>query len=120
MEENQNNNQSGENNQQGQNDQNKVKVNFEKAIKKLADIVGGEENVFPAKKVEQGILGKVVNGLLKERKEKAEVEIKQELITLLDKRVALEKEFKAKEDEFNKLKDNNTYKGCGRMYGIPC
>lgn len=79
--------------------------NYDAAIKKLVAIVGGEENLFPVKKVDNDIVATIVGGLLKEKKENLEKEIKSDLIALLDKHVVLKREIKAKEDELKKLSE---------------
>jgi hypothetical protein len=70
-------------------------------MKKLVAVVGGEQNLFPGKKVSKDIVTTIVEGLLKEKKETLEKEVKSELITLLEKNILLKKTI---EDEKKKLK----------------
>lgn len=79
--------------------------NYDAVIKKLVAIVGGTDNLFPIKKVENDVVASIVTGLLKEKKENLEKEIKADLIGLLDKHVVLKREIKAKEDELKKLSE---------------
>jgi hypothetical protein len=90
--------------QNPQEDNNKVTKEFDKNLKTLVAIVGGNKNIYPTKKVSKDSLTTIVQGLLKDRKEDAEKLIKADLTAILDKKVALDKEIKAKEDELNKLK----------------
>lgn len=85
-------------------DKNKVSKEYEKNIKRLIAVVGGDTNIYGPKRVPNDTLGTLVEELLKERKEKLAVDVKVELSALLDKKVAMDKEIKAKEDEFAKLK----------------
>jgi len=84
----------------------KVVKNYDTTIKKLVAIVGGEENLFPIKKVKKDVVASIVTGLLKEKKESIEKEIKADLISLLDKHVLLKREIKAKEEELKKLSES--------------
>ncbi len=95
------------NNQQNSaEDKNKIAKQYEATLKKLVAVVGGQENVYGPKRVPNDTLGTLVNDLLKERKEKLASSVKVELTELLDKKVALDKEIKAKEEELAKLKQN--------------
>lgn len=78
---------------------------FERNLKTLAAIVGGEEKLIPASKVPADKLGELVEGLLKEEKEATEKEIIGKLRALLNSYVTLQKELKAKEQELEKLKN---------------
>lgn len=84
-------------------DSDKIVKNFEVTMKKLVAIVGGEDKLFPTKKVTSNVIESIVTELTKERKETLEKEIKTELISLLDKHVLLKKEIKTKEEELKKL-----------------
>ena len=90
-------------NTQGE-DNNKVAKEYDKNVKTLIAIVGGDKNLYPNKKVKKDVVTTIVDGLLKQRKEKAEEEIKTDLVNILDKKVLLDKEIKAKEEELAKLK----------------
>lgn len=85
-------------------DNNKVAKEYDKNVKTLIAIVGGDKNLYPNKKVKKDVVTTIVDGLLKQRKEKAEEEIKADLVNILDKKVLLDKEIKAKEEELAKLK----------------
>lgn len=83
----------------------KITSNFTATMKKLVAIVGGEEQLFPKKKIKKDVLSTIVDGLIKEKKENLEKEVKAELVTLLDKHVELKKAFNDKELELKKLKE---------------
>lgn len=104
METNNQNNQNTNNNNQQENSD-KVTKNFEKTMEKLVAVVGGKENIYAPRKVQKDVLDTLVEGLLKERKEALEKEVKADLLALLDKKVAYDKEIKAKEEEFKKVKE---------------
>lgn len=105
MENNQNNQNQGGDNQNNQQEQNdKITKNYNAAIEKLAKVLGGEENLAAPKKIGHDALAKVTNTLLKDRREKAVKEVETDLAIILDKKLALDKEIKQKQDEFEKLK----------------
>lgn len=120
MEENNNNqNQGGDNQQNQQDNNNKVVKAFEKNMERLAKIVGGEENIAAPKKVGDDILAKVTNGLLKDRRASLEKEVQTDLVTILDKKVALDKEIRAKKEEFEKLqlqKKKEFNEACAKVF----
>lgn len=72
-------------------------------IAKLTAVMRGKENLFPTKRVDNSAIGDLAQELLKERKEALSKEVKAGLSEILDKRVQLEKEIKAKEEELKKL-----------------
>jgi predicted nucleic acid-binding protein len=84
-------------------DNNKEAKNYEQNMKKLVAIVGGKENIYPLKRVDNNVVGELVAELLKEQKDELAKNIKVELKGLLDKKVQLEKEVRAKEEELKKL-----------------
>jgi len=88
-----------------QQEEGKTAKNFEATMKRLVAIVGGEEQLFPKKKVKNDVLASIVSELTKEKKEKLEKDIKAELITLLDKRVELNKALDEKKAELKKLEE---------------
>lgn len=104
MEENVKNGENQNNEQNAQEQNNKIIKNFNANIERLVKIVGGEENISAPKKIGNDVLAKLTNGLLKGRREALEKEVTAELTTILDKKVALDKEFKVKEEELAKLK----------------
>lgn len=95
-----------ENNNQQPSEENKIKKNFDNTMKKLVAIVGGEQNLFPVKKVEKDVVANIVTNLIKEKKENIEKEVKTELVSLLDKYVEFKKAVVTKEKELEQLKDN--------------
>lgn len=102
------NNQGGGNQQnEGQNND-KVLKQHEQIMEKLAAVLGGKEKIFPSKKVGKDVLASITEGLLKDRKEAAEKELKAGLIELIDKKVTLDRELKAKQEELKKLEINKT------------
>lgn len=98
--------QNSENQQNQKEDSGKIEKNYQNVFQKLVAIVGGEQNLRPTKRVKRDVLSKVVEGLLKDQREKAEADIKDGLSKLLDKHVQLQKAIAEKEKEFNKLKED--------------
>jgi hypothetical protein len=88
-----------------ENNEGKVAKNFEATMKKLIAIVGGEKNLFPSKRVSKDTLKTVVDGLLKDKKEAAEKEVKAELVALLDNHVEMKKAIEAKTKELKQLEE---------------
>lgn len=84
----------------------KVTKGFEATMKKLVAIAGGDKNLFPKKKVSKDSVKTIVDGLLSERKEATEKEVKEDIIKLLDGYVAYTKAVSEKEKEFIKLKQD--------------
>ena len=85
----------------------KTIVNFEANMKKLVGVLGGKELLTKTSKVKKDTVEVIVEGLLKERKEKLELTIKSDLSELLDKHVLLTKSIADKQKE---LKDLETSK----------
>lgn len=83
----------------------KTVKNFEATMKRLVAIVGGEEQLFPKKKIKSDTLATIVSGLVKEKKEKLEKEVTADLISLLDKHVELKKAIAEKKAELKKLEE---------------
>jgi hypothetical protein len=92
------------NEQNQQNDGGKIAKQYDTNIKKLVAIVSGKENLYPQKKVTEDAMGEIVTELLKEQKEALAKTVKEDLKSILDKKVQLDKDLKAKEDELAKLK----------------
>ena len=93
-----------QNEQQGGNE--KVEKNYQRNLKKLVAILGGEQNLTPERSVKSDALAGVVETLLKEKREKVIAEVKQGLETLLEKHVNFQKELKAKKQELKQLEIN--------------
>lgn len=89
--------------QEGQQTNGKEAKKFESNLVKLNAIMKGDTN--PLRKVAKDALGGIVEELTKERKEAFAKEIKSDLTNILDNKVKLEREFKQKEQELNKLKE---------------
>jgi len=89
-----------------QQEENKTAKNYETTMKRLVAIVGGEEQLFPKKKVKGDVLASIVSELTKEKKEKLEKELKADLVALLDKRVEMNKAFEEKKAELKKLEES--------------
>lgn len=85
------------------NDDNKVNKAYDATMKKLVAIVGGDENLFPVKKVKKDVVKSIVSGLIKERKENAEKDVTKELVDLLDKHIQLKKALADKKKELDNL-----------------
>ncbi len=86
----------------------KIAKNYKATMSKLVAIVGGEKHLFPTKKASKDVVVTIVEGLLKERKENLEKEVKLELIALLDKHVELKKVIAAKAQELKQLEEQKT------------
>lgn len=86
----------------------KIAKNYKVTMSKLVAIVGGEKNLFPTKKASKDVVVTIVEGLLKERKESLEKEVKLELVNLLDKHVELKKTIAAKTQELKQLEEQKT------------
>lgn len=85
------------------NDNNKVNVAFEKNMKKLVAIVGGEAKLRPTTNIERDALAELTKELFKEETEAAENKIKDDLKNLLKKRIEMTKAFEEKKKELAKL-----------------
>lgn len=93
---------SAENENKG-NDNNKVAVAYEKNLKKLIAIVGGEKNLRPVTTVKKDSIEDIAKELFKEETEAMETKIKEDLKTLLKKRVEMAKAIDDKKKELAKL-----------------
>lgn len=91
---------------QQQEDGNKIAKNFKATMDKLVAIVGGDKNLFPIKKVGKDVLKTIVDGLLTEKKETLEKEVKADVIKLLEGHVALQKAISEKKKELAKLEQD--------------
>jgi len=87
---------SGDNNQ-------KVAKAYDKNLKKLIAIVGGEKNLKPVSKVKKSIMADLVNELFKEETEAIEKSTKDALKTLLKNRVEMQRSIDAKKKELAQL-----------------
>lgn len=85
------------------NDSNKIQNNYELTLKKLVAIVRGKENLNPKSKIKRDVLETIVDGLLKEKKESTEKEVKEGLNNLLLKKIEFDKLAKEKQEELNKI-----------------
>jgi len=81
----------------------KVKDLFDRNIKTMVAIVGGTKNMDLKNKIPANDVGNLVDELFKEDREAAVKEAKDELRTILKKRVALENELAAKRKEFEAI-----------------
>lgn len=90
-----------QNSQPEEND--KINKQFENTMKKLVAIVGGKENLSTKKKVGKDVLANVVNGLMQEKREATEKEVKEKLTELLSKKVEFDKLMNEKRAELDKL-----------------
>lgn len=88
--------------QQGQ-DNNKVEKQYQNNLTKLVAILGGQENLNPARTVKADALTEVVEELLKEQKEKVVLEIKEGFRGLLEKNVQFNAELKKKKQELAQI-----------------
>lgn len=108
------------NNQNENQNNDKVKIQYDKNIKKIIAIVGGQKNLAVSKKVKGDVLNTVVTELLADDRKAAAEEIKAELKALLQKKVTCDKEIKAKKDELAKLeitKNKEFNEAASKLFG---
>ncbi len=91
--------------EQKQEEAGKVQKQFEATMKKLVAVVGGEKQLLPTKKLDKDVVGTIVEGLLKDKKESLEKEVKSDLVSLLDKHIELKKSIEAKKKELKQLEE---------------
>lgn len=89
-----------------QENQDKIVKNFESNMKRLVGVLGGEELLSNSSKVKKDTVELIVENLLKDRKEKLELDIKNDLSTLLDKHVTLKKSIADKKKELKDLENS--------------
>jgi hypothetical protein len=82
----------------------KVAKNFEKNIKKLVAIVGGEQNLRPVSKIKKDTMSEIVAELFKEEHIEVEAKTKESLKSLLKANVTMNREIAAKQKELDQLK----------------
>jgi hypothetical protein len=92
---------------QGAPQEDKTSLHFETNMKKLVGVLGGKELLTKTNKVKKDVLSTIVENLLKERKEKLELDVKTDLSSLLEKHVTVTKAIADKQKE---LKDLETAK----------
>jgi hypothetical protein len=88
---------------QGGNDNQKVHKAYEKNLKKLVAIVGGESNLRQVTTVKRDTLGEIVTELFKEETESVEKATKEALKTLLKNRIEMQRSLDAKKKELAQL-----------------
>jgi hypothetical protein len=89
--------------QNGGNDNQKVQKAYEKNLKKLVAIVGGESNLRQVTTVKRDTLGEIVTELFKEETESVEKATKEALKTLLKNRIEMQRSLDAKKKELAQL-----------------
>jgi hypothetical protein len=92
-----------EENKNGGNDNQKVQKAYEKNLKKLVAIVGGEGNLRQVTTVKRDTLGEIVTELFKEETESVEKATKEALKTLLKNRIEMQRSLDAKKKELAQL-----------------
>jgi hypothetical protein len=90
--------------QNQQQDGNKVEKQIQQNLDRLAAVLGGKENLFPARKINNDAASEIASELLKERKEKTKEDVKKGLGELLDNKIEFDAQIKAKEKELEELK----------------
>lgn len=80
----------------------KESLKFENNLKKLGALMQG--HIEPARKASNDIIGSITGELLEERNKKFKEDFKKELTELIDKKIGLDKEIKAKENELMQIK----------------
>lgn len=101
-------------------DNSKVASQYEANLKKIVAIVGGQENIYPQKKINKDTVDTIVTELFKEQKEEFSKTFKNDLKELLSKKVQLDKDIRAKEEELKKLKETKQKEfneACSKMFG---
>ncbi len=103
-----------------QENQDKVAKSFESNMKRLVGVLGGEELLTGTTKVKKDTVETIVENILKDRKEKLEIDIKTELSTLLDKHVTLKKSIADKKKELKDLENSKMKEfneACNKLFG---
>lgn len=88
-----------------QNDSGKIQKKFQELTKKISEIVGGEKNMYPSKKVPMDLMQQIASDLLKDEREKNQKEIADQLKGLLQAYANLKTEVKKKAEELKKLEE---------------
>ncbi len=89
-------------------------------MKRLVGVLGGEELLTSTTKVKKDTVETIVENILKDRKEKLEIDIKTELSTLLDKHVTLKKSIADKKKELKDLENSKMKEfneACNKLFG---
>ncbi len=89
-----------------QENQDKIVKSFETNMKRLVGVLGGEELLNNTSKLKKDTVATIVENLLKDRKEKLELDIKNDLSTLLEKHVTLKKSIADKKKELKDLENS--------------
>lgn len=89
--------------QNGVNENQKVQKTYEKNLKKLVAIVGGESKLRPVTTVKRDTLSEIVTELFKEETESVEKTTKEALKTLLKNRIEMQRSIDAKKKELAQL-----------------
>lgn len=89
-----------------QENQDKIVKSFETNMKRLVGVLGGEELLNNTSKLKKDTVATIVENLLKDRKEKLELDIKNDLSTLLEKHVTLKKSISDKKKELKDLENS--------------
>ena len=103
-----------------QENQDKITKSFESNMKRLVGVLGGEELLSTTTKVKKDTVETIVENILKDRKEKLEIDVKAELSTLLDKHVALKKSIADKKKELKDLENSKMKEfneACNKLFG---
>lgn len=79
----------------------KINKQYEAGLRKLIALMEGDKNLRKSK-LPKSDLSVVIAELLKEKKEKLAIEVKTKVSTLLDEKVAFDKEVKRLEEDFRK------------------
>lgn len=85
------------------NDSQKVVKAYEKNLKTLISIVGGEANLKPIRKVKKDVVADLVSALFKEETDEVEKTTKDALKQLLKNRVEMQRLIEEKKKELAKL-----------------
>jgi len=77
---------------------------YENNLKKLVAILGSEKPLTGKKKLPKDELSNVVESLFKEEREAQQLEIRTEIKNLVTKKIEMDRAFRAKQEELDKLK----------------
>jgi hypothetical protein len=89
-----------------QNEGSKIAKQYASNITRLVAIMGGKQNLYGPKKIPQNDVGVLVEDMLKEQRDDLAKEIKTGLKSILEKKIALDKEINAKKEELKKLEES--------------
>jgi hypothetical protein len=91
--------------EQQKNESGKVLKAYQRNVKQITALLGGDKPLFGNDKIPQDEVGGLVAEMMKDRKKKTGEEVKAELGALLDAHVAMKREIRKKEQELKQLEE---------------